>query len=73
MAREPVCVNAHDRCYEGGLCPYCEVPTRKPTLGQMLAQNLSDTLSGKITAEQAQANADAWRVDDAARATGEAA
>lgn len=19
-----VCVNAHDRCYEGGPCPYCE-------------------------------------------------
>jgi len=73
MTREPVCVNAHDRCYEGGPCPYCEVPTRKPTLGQMLAQNLSDALSGKITAEQAQANADAWRVEEAARATGEAA
>jgi len=29
MTREPVCVNAHDRCYEGGPCPYCEVPTRK--------------------------------------------
>jgi hypothetical protein len=73
MTREPVCVNAHDRCYEGGPCPYCEVPERKPTLGQMLAQNLSDALSGKITAEQAQANADAWRVEEAARATGEAA
>jgi hypothetical protein len=25
---EPVCVNAHDRCYggAGGPCPYCEVP-----------------------------------------------
>lgn len=20
-----VCVNAHDRCYEGGPCPYCEI------------------------------------------------
>jgi hypothetical protein len=28
MSREPVCVNAHDRCYEGGPCPYCEVPAR---------------------------------------------
>jgi hypothetical protein len=24
-----VCVNAHDRCYEGGTCPYCEVRTGK--------------------------------------------
>jgi hypothetical protein len=25
---EPVCVNAHDRCYggAGGPCPYCEMP-----------------------------------------------
>ena len=23
---EPRCVNAHDRCYEGGPCPYCERP-----------------------------------------------
>jgi hypothetical protein len=25
---EPVCVNAHDRCYggAGGPCPYCEIP-----------------------------------------------
>jgi len=25
---EPVCVNAHDRCYDGagGPCPYCEMP-----------------------------------------------
>lgn len=23
---EPRCVNAHDRCYLGGPCPYCEVP-----------------------------------------------
>jgi hypothetical protein len=71
MGREPVCVNAHDRCYEGGACPYCEIPTRKPTLGQMLAQNLSDALSGKITAKQAQSNADAARAA-IARATGEA-
>jgi hypothetical protein len=21
---DPVCVNAHDRCYEGGPCPLCE-------------------------------------------------
>jgi len=31
MSREPVCVNAHDRCYEGGPRPYCEVPMRKNT------------------------------------------
>ena len=30
MSLEPVCVNAHDRCYEGGPCPYCEVPARTP-------------------------------------------
>jgi hypothetical protein len=29
MTREPVCVNAHDRSYEGGPCHYCEVQTRK--------------------------------------------
>ena len=25
---EPICVNAHDRCYggAGGPCPYCEMP-----------------------------------------------
>ena len=45
MSREPVCVNAHDRCYEGGPCPYCEPKPRKPSLGQMLAQNLSDASS----------------------------
>lgn len=22
---EPRCVNAHDRCFMGGSCPYCEV------------------------------------------------
>jgi hypothetical protein len=22
---EAVCVNAHDRCYLGGDCPYCEI------------------------------------------------
>lgn len=26
-----VCVNAHDRCYEGGPCPYCEPREVYPT------------------------------------------
>lgn len=24
----PVCVNAHDLCWQGGPCPYCETPRR---------------------------------------------
>jgi len=28
-----ICVNAHDRCYLGGPCPYCE-PTRSPALAR---------------------------------------
>lgn len=27
-----VCVNAHDLCYQGGPCPYCEKPKRRPAM-----------------------------------------
>jgi hypothetical protein len=43
MEREPVCVNAHDRCYEGGPCPYCEVPARTPAPeGEVVAWRVKD-------------------------------
>lgn len=27
---QPRCVNAHDRCYLGGPCPYCEIKMTTP-------------------------------------------
>jgi hypothetical protein len=45
---DPVCVNAHDRCYEGGPCPLCEpAPSWQ--------QKMKDTIA-TLTAER-----DAWR------------
>jgi hypothetical protein len=44
---DPVCVNAHDRCYEGGPCPLCEpAPSWQ--------QKMKDTIA-TLTAER-----DAW-------------
>ena len=42
------------------------------TLGQMLAANLKEALVGRITFEQAQANAEAWSARQASRRGGEA-
>jgi hypothetical protein len=45
---DPVCVNAHDRCYEGGPCPLCEpAPSWQ--------QKMKDTIA-TLTAER-----DEWR------------
>lgn len=37
-----VCVNAHDRCYEGGPCPYCEPKV------QSIAQHDMDARCARI-------------------------
>lgn len=30
------CVNAHDRCFEGGTCPYCEVTAWRDAQGKFI-------------------------------------
>lgn len=45
------CVNAHDRCYEGGPCPYCEVTAYRDAQGQFAAIRLA-TLAGDDRAVQ---------------------
>jgi len=34
MTKEPKCVNAHDLCWQGGLCPYCEVVCHRDAHGR---------------------------------------
>lgn len=53
MMSDPVCVNAHDRCYEGGPCPLCEpAPSWQQKMKDTIATLTAERDEAKETAQE---------------------